>query len=81
MYIYYIYIIITFLFEIISLKILFWYKLLVTITFLRKKKLNKLEMSNYFLLQKYQDTAQILHFNKIRFKIRLVRFVRLDVAG
>jgi hypothetical protein len=40
-------------------------------------------MSSYvfFFLQKYQDTTQILYFNKMRFKISLVRFLRLDVAG
>jgi hypothetical protein len=34
----------------------------------------------FFFLQKYQDTTQILYFNKMRFKISLVRFPSLDVT-
>lgn len=39
-------------------------------------------MPNYFFsLQKYQGTAQVLRFIKMRFKISVVRFLNLDVAG
>lgn len=38
-------------------------------------------MTNYFLSQTYQDTTQILFFNKMHFKITLVQFMILDVTN